>query len=175
MDILNVFVFGTILHILLQWYRDKHKVLQMAGKNFGRMLRTERRVTQEDPVSLKIFNIVVDAVVRAVMLEVCGPQEANNGFGWAAGEHNFVLFADYGQIAGRNPIWVQTTLTAMLRRFERVGLQTNLGKTKATVCTLGFILVQQVAKTYKRRATGERATLRKWKRTRVSCVECGGK
>ena len=81
MDILNVFVFGTILHILLQWYRDKHKVLQMAGKNFGRMLRTERRVTQEDPVSLKIFNIVVDAVVRAVMLEVCGPQEANNGFG----------------------------------------------------------------------------------------------
>ena len=46
MDILNVFVFGTILHILLQWYRDKHKVLQMAGKHFGRMLRTEIRVTQ---------------------------------------------------------------------------------------------------------------------------------
>ena len=30
-------------------------------------------MTQEDPVSLTIFNIVMDEVERAVLLEVCGP------------------------------------------------------------------------------------------------------
>ena len=34
----------------------------------GRQLRKERVVTQGDPVSLKIFNVIVDAVVRAVLL-----------------------------------------------------------------------------------------------------------
>ena len=47
----------------------------------GRQLRKERVVTQGDPVSLKIFNVIVDAVVRAVLLETCGPQEAHHEFG----------------------------------------------------------------------------------------------
>ena len=42
-------------------------------------------VTQGDSVSMTILNIVVDAVVRADLLEVCVPQEAHHGFGRAAG------------------------------------------------------------------------------------------
>ena len=53
-------------------------------------------MTQGDPVSLKIFNLVVEAVVRAVLLELCGPQEANYGFGLSTGEHNIVFYADDG-------------------------------------------------------------------------------
>ena len=45
----------------------------------------ERGVTQGDPVSLKIFNIVVDAVVQATFLEVWGPQKSQHGMAWAAG------------------------------------------------------------------------------------------
>ena len=40
---------------------------------------TERGVTQGDPVSPENFNIVVDEGVRAVLLELCGPQEAHHG------------------------------------------------------------------------------------------------
>lgn len=40
---------------------------------------------------------------------------------------------------------MQTTLSAMVRMFERVGIQKNLGKTKEIVCTLGFIWGQQGA------------------------------
>ena len=47
-------------------------------------------------VSPKIFNIVVDAVVIAVLLEVCGPQEAHHGFGRVAGKHSVFFYADYG-------------------------------------------------------------------------------
>ena len=69
-----------------------------------------------------IFNIVVDAVVTAVLLEVCGPQDAHHWFGWATGEQNIVLYTEDGCIAGINHIWLKTTLTAMVRMFERVGL-----------------------------------------------------
>ena len=89
----------------------------------------ERRDTG-DPVSFTIFNIVVDAVVRAVIMEVCGPQEEHHGFVWAAGNHNIVFYADDGRILERNPIRVQTTPTDMVRMFEIMGLQKNLGKTK---------------------------------------------
>ena len=37
---------------------------------------TGRGLTQGDPVSPMIFNIVVDAVVQAVLDVVCRPQEA---------------------------------------------------------------------------------------------------
>ena len=121
---------------------------------FGSLFCMNRGVTQGDPVSLTIFNIVVDAVVRAVLLEVCGPQEAHNGFGWLAGKNNICFYEDDGKIAGCNSIWMQTTLAAMVRMFERVGLPKNSGNTKAMVCTLGYILVEQGAAEYKRQETG---------------------
>ena len=46
---------------------------------------TERGVTQGNPVSLTNLNILMDAVVRAVLLEICRPQEAHHGLGWVAG------------------------------------------------------------------------------------------
>ena len=58
---------------------------------------------------------------------------------WAEGEHNITLYEENVRIAGRNPIWVQTILTVVVRMFERVGLQTNLGKTKEMVGTHSFI------------------------------------
>ena len=69
---------------------------------------------------------------------------------------------------------MQTTLTLIIRMFKRVGIQENLGITKAMSCTPGFIWGQQKAVDYKRRATGEGATFQERKRTRVRCVECRG-
>ena len=97
---------------------------------------------------------MVNKVVRAVLLESCLPQEAQQGFGWLTGKHNICFYADGGQIVGRNPIWVQTALTDMVRIFERVGLQTNQSNMNAMVCTPGFVWFQQGEEAYKRRATG---------------------
>ena len=57
--------------------------------------------------------------------------------------------------------------------IERVGLHTNLGKTKAMVCTPGLIWGQKEVEEYKRRDMGEGATFREWNKNRVSCKECG--
>ena len=54
---------------------------------------------------------MVDSVVRAVLMEVFGTQEAHHGFGWASGEQKIVFYADDSRIAGRNPIWFHKTLT----------------------------------------------------------------
>ena len=61
----------------------------------------------------------------------------------------------------------------MARIFDRVVLQTNLNKTKAVICTSGFIWGEQVSKAYKQQATGEGPTLQERKKTRVICKECG--
>ena len=92
-----------------------------------------RGVTQGDLVSPTILNIVVQVVVRVALQEVCGPQEDQHDFRWAAGEHNICFYADDGRIAGQLPIWVKTLLTAMVRIFNTVGLQTNMSKTKNNV------------------------------------------
>ena len=63
------------------------------------------------------FNIVVDAVVRAVLEEVCILQEAKHGMGWAAGERNLVFYADDGSIAGQYHEWLQDTLTVTVAMF----------------------------------------------------------
>ena len=131
-------------------------------------------MTQGDPISLKIFNIVVDAVFRADILELCGRQESHHRFGWAVVEHKICFYADDRRIAGRNPFWVKISLTAMVIMFERVGLQTNLIKTKPIVCTPGLIWGQQGVEAYKKGDIGEVPAFWERKRTRVSCDECRG-
>ena len=55
------------------------------------------------------------------------------------GERNLVFYADNGRIAGRYHIWVQDALTETVEMFRRVGIDTNLEKTKALVCTPRYI------------------------------------
>ena len=86
----------------------------LAGVNYDHIFKTDRGVTQGDPVSPTIFNIVVNTVVRVMFLEVCGPQEAHHGRGWSVGEQYIVFYSDDGYIMCINPIWVQGTLTIFL-------------------------------------------------------------
>ena len=60
---------------------------------------TGRGVSQGKPASPMIFNIMVDVVVRAVLMLVCGPQEAQHRMVWAEGDQNMVFYVDDGQIA----------------------------------------------------------------------------
>ena len=128
-------------------------------------------VTQGDPASPIIFNIVVDAVVRAVLEEVCIPQESQHGMGWEVGESNLVFYADDGRISGWDHEWVQDALTLTVAMFLQMGIEANLEKTKAMVCTPGFIWGG--GGVYKRRVRGEGVTFRDCNNMRVSCSTYG--
>ena len=69
-----------------------------------------RGIMQGDPESAMIINIVVDVVVKAVLDVVYGPQEAQNGLGWVAGERNLIFYTNNGRIAVQDHKWVQNAL-----------------------------------------------------------------
>ena len=64
-----------------------------------------------------ILNIVVDAVVQAVLEEVCSLQESQHGMGWEVGESNIVFYADDRRISGRDHEWVQDALIVTVAMF----------------------------------------------------------
>ena len=125
-----------------------------AKRFLGTPFGTGRGVTQVYPMYPMIFNIVVDAVGRATLEVVCGPQEARHGMGWEAGESNLTFYADDGRIGGRDHIWVQDALMVSVAMFRRMGLETNLEKKKALVCTPRYIWGKWSEVVYKRRDTG---------------------
>ena len=73
---------------------------------------------------------------------------------WAAEERNLIFYANYGRIAGRDHEWVQDALMLTVDMFRRMGLDTNLGKTKSMFFMPGFIWGKWGELAYKRRAKG---------------------
>ena len=53
---------------------------------------------------------------------------------------NLIFYADGGRIARRYHEWVQDALLVMVTIFCIMVLEENIEKTKAMVCTPGFIL-----------------------------------
>ena len=64
LEILEVYGVGPKARKLLQTYWHRLTVVARAGGYYGTAFRGERGVTQGDPLSPTIFNVVVDAVVR---------------------------------------------------------------------------------------------------------------
>ena len=92
--------------------------------------------------------------------------------GWAEGDRNLIFYTDDRRIGGRDHIWVQDALTVSEGMFQKLGLEMNLDKTNALVCTPGYIWREWIEAAYKRRATGEGGTFRERKRARVNCTVC---
>ena len=86
-----------------------------------------------------IFNIVVDAVVRATLEVVYSPQEERHGIGWAAGDRNLIFYTDDKGIWGRDHIRLKDSLTVSVSMLRWLGLEMNLEKTKVLVCTSRYI------------------------------------
>ena len=79
-------------------------------------------------------------------------QEAQKGFGWAAGKRNIMLYSDNVSIAGQDQKWVQDALTVTIKVFRKMGLKTNFANTKSMVCTPVFIWGNWGEQAYKQRA-----------------------
>ena len=94
LEILREYGMGMNLARLLENYRKWQQIVPKVDKCMGTVFEKGRGMTQGNPASPMIFNIVVDAVVRAVLEEVCILQEAQHGMGREAGEINLVFYAN---------------------------------------------------------------------------------
>jgi hypothetical protein len=134
-------------------------------------LPPNRGVTQGSPLSLPMFNLCVDAVVREWLYQALSDNAARKGIGDDIAEWLVAFSIDDGLVASRDPIWLQLSFDILVSLFECIGLYTNAAKTKITPCIPGRIREGFMEEEYTLHRTGvETATNRK--RHRVVCQIC---
>ena len=104
-----------------------------AGRYYGAAFKGSQGVTQGDPLSPTIFNVVVDLVVRhwvEVMVEGAEERVKNGKEGM---HHNPLFYADDSMVAVSDPQWLQGEFSALVGLFDRVVLLTNVRKTFSMV------------------------------------------
>ena len=94
---------------------------------------------------------MVDAVVREWLRQALEEEAAKNGVAEMARTFIVLFYVDDGYIASRDPVFLQTCLDILVGIFERVGLFTNVKKTKAMTCLPGKIRYSLSEETYKKR------------------------
>ena len=85
---------------LLKSYWGRQRIVAKTGTFLWKDFWTGRGVTQGNPASPMIFNIVMDAVVWAVLDVVCQHQDAQHVLVWAAGERNVIFMLEMARYRG---------------------------------------------------------------------------
>ena len=99
-----------------------------AGSYYGKGFKGGKGVTQGDPLSTTIFNVVVDKVVRH-WLTITAQEAERRGERGREGRHQVALFyADDGMLASFDPRWLQWAFTQLVGLFDMVRLKSNCKK-----------------------------------------------
>ena len=143
------------------------------GGYYGKAFKGAWGVTQGDPLSPTIFNVVVDAVVRHWVTMSLDEAEKKGEMG-IEGRHQAALFyADNSMVESSKPRWLQWAFDALAGLLERVRLRTNVGKKFSMVFRPYQAAGTQSIAAYGMKMTGEGPTYRERQREWVQCGECG--
>ena len=91
-------------------------------------------MTQGNPLSSTIFNVVVDAVARHWVTVIVEGVEERGDRGQEGRYQNSLYYADDGMVASSDPRWLLGEFSTLVGLFNRVGLQDNVSKTVGMVC-----------------------------------------
>ena len=145
-----------------------------AGGYYSTAFKGERCMTQGDPLSPTIFNVVVDAFVRHWVNGLVDEAEAKGETGWEVRHRSAVFYADDGMVVSSDPAWLQGAFNALVAIFDRVGVMTNAGKTVSMVChPCQAGAGNRTEEAYGRRLTGVGRSYAERQLERVVCGECG--
>ena len=134
LEILEGYGVGRSARRLLKTYWRRLTMVDRAGGYYSEAFKEERGVTQGDPLSPTIFNVVVDAVVRHWVDGIVDEAEEKGETGREGQHQSAVFYADDGMVVSSDPAWLQGAFSALVAIFDRVGLLTNVGKTVSMVC-----------------------------------------
>ena len=148
-------------------------MVERAGGYYGTTFRGERRVTQGDPPSPTIFNVVVNAVMKNWVAVKVGGAEGQGKRGQDGRHQAAIFYAENGMVISSDPCWNQGAFTTLVGLFDRVDLRTNVGKTVSMVCRPYQAAGNQSKAAYGRQITGEGPTYLELQKGRVQCRECG--
>ena len=170
--IVEAYGVGPNMLRLIKAFWDEATLVCRAMGRYGDPFQSERGVTQGGPVSPKIFNIMVDAIVREWIRQILGDDAAAEGYGDAIRLLLAIFYADDGYIASRSEQQLQEALDILVDLFGRVGLRTNVQKTKGMTCVNGTIRTKLSEEVYSNSRVGFH-TNRAWRNRRVDCDVCG--
>ena len=111
-------------------------------------------MTQGDPLSPTIFNVVVDEVVWHWIEEMVESAGIKGGRRPEGRHQNTLLYVDDGIIAPSDPGWLQGTFSTLVRLFSQVSLRTNSRKTFRMVYHPCQAAGTQLKAAYKGQMTG---------------------
>ena len=118
---------------MIKEYWERTTVVARAGSYYGKGFKGGRGVTQGDPLSPTILNVVVDAVVRH-WLTIAVKEAEKRGERGREGRHQAALFyADDGMLASFDPQWLPRhmmpwTGQGVWRSSKDMGWETEFGK-----------------------------------------------
>ncbi len=172
MEILKAYGVGPNLLRLQNSFWQNAKLVCRTEGCYGSLFNAARGVTQGSPLSLLMFNVCVDAVVREWLHQTLGDDAAREGIGDDVAQWLVAFYIDDVLVASRDPVWLQASFDILVSLFERIGLFTNAAKTKVMTCIPGRIREGYTDKEYTLNKSGlETAANRK--RRRVDCQMCG--
>ena len=124
--IMEAYGVGPKMIRLIEYFWENAELVCRANGRFGEPFRAHRGVTQGDPVLPKIFNIMVDAIVREWIRQLVGNEAASEGLKGAIRLLLAIFYADDGYIASRSEEQLQEAIVLLADVFDRVGLRTDL-------------------------------------------------
>ena len=96
------------------------------GGYYGTAFQEARGVTQGDPLSPTIFNVVVDGVVRHWVKLVIEGAEERGKRGQEDWHQDALFYADYGMVASMDPRCLQGAFNTLVSLVDRVRLRINV-------------------------------------------------
>ena len=126
-----------------------------AGGYYGAAFKGSLVVTQGDPLSPTIFNVVVNVVLSHWVTVMVEGTEERGELGKEGRHNNALFYADDGMVASSDPQWIQGAFSTLVGLFGRVGLRNNFGKTVGMVCPPCQVAGTQLEAAYGRRMTVE--------------------
>jgi hypothetical protein len=172
MEILKVYGVGPKLLRLQNSFWENAKLVCHAGGCYGSPFAAKKGITQGGPLSLLMFNLCVDAVVREWLHQVLGDDAMRGGIGDDVAKWLVAFYIDNGLVASRDPVWLQSFFDVLVGLFECIGLFTNASKTKVMTCILGRIREGYTEEEYTNIRSGAETAANR-KRRRVDYQICG--
>ena len=105
-----------------------------AGGYYGSELQGSRGVTQGDPLSPRIFNVVVDTLMRHGFAGMVDIADKWSGRGQEGRHQNSIFYTDDSIVASSDPRWIQGAFRTPVGLFNRVDLNNNVRKTAGIFC-----------------------------------------